>query len=373
MKMILKNAKINNTLKNIYIDNGIIIDVTEAKEDVGIDLNGYSIYPGLIDIHNHGSIGFDVMDCNLEEISIYLAKNGVTSWLPTTVTLDIDSIKKVTETNTNVKGANILGFHLEGPYISYKYKGALNENYIKKPDIDEFNKINNVSLITMAPELEGSIEFIENCNAVVSLGHTDCDYDIAINAINAGAKCLTHTFNAMPPLLHRAPSIIGAAVEKNIYAQIICDGVHIHKAAIIAAYKMFGNERMILISDSIQAAGMSDAVYEFGGKIVTVKDGIAKLSDGTISGSTSNLFKCVKKAIEFGIPQDEAFRMATRTPAELLGVNKGIIEKGYDADLIVVDNELNIVYTIIGGEILQFWGVKKCLLIKRAPFLCTSS
>jgi len=352
--MLLTNANINGTLKNISIQNGKISDITQTTQDEGIDLHGCSVFPGLIDIHTHGAIGFNVMDGQFNEISLYLAKNGITSWLPTTITMDINSIKRVTDSDINVDGAKILGFHLEGPYISLKYKGAMNEKYIKNPDILEFNKIKNVKMVTIAPELDGSLDFIKKSKVIVSLGHTDCDYDNAIEAINAGAKCLTHTFNAMPPLLHRAPSLIGAAVEKNLYAQIICDGVHVHKAAIIAAYKMFGCDRMILISDSMQAAGMSDDVYEFGGKIVTVTNGIAKLQDGTISGSTSNLLQCVRKAVEFGIPLIDAIKMATQTPAKLLGLNKGILEKGYDADLIIVDDDLNIVHTIINGKIIKF-------------------
>lgn len=354
ISILLTNANINGTLKNIYIQDGRIYNILETTQEDGIDLQGCSIFPGLIDIHTHGAMGFDVMEGHFDEISLYLAKNGITSWLPTTITMDIKTIKKVIQSDINVKGAKILGFHMEGPYISYKYKGAMNEKYIKKPDILEFNEMKNIKMVTIAPELEGSINFIKKSSAVVSLGHTDCDYEIAIEAINAGAKCLTHTFNAMPPLLHRAPSLIGAAVEKNLYAQIICDGIHVHKAAILAAYKMFGSDRLILISDSMQAAGMLDGIYELGGKMVTVTNGIARLQDGTISGSTSNLLQCVRKAVEYGIPLCDAIKMATQTPAELLGLNKGVIEKGYDADLIVIDNELNIVHTIIGGEIIKF-------------------
>lgn len=337
--MIYKNAKVNGKLTDIRIENGKFAEIGKINED-GIDLKGQTVIPGLIDIHTHGAVGIDTMDGeNIENISEYLLKNGITSWLPTTMTVDMEDIKRVTDTIPETKGAKILGYHLEGPYISKNRKGAQNEKYIKNPDITEFESLKNIKMVTIAPELPGSMEFIQNCKAVVSIGHTDSDYETTINAIKNGAKCLTHTFNAMPPLNHRNPGPIGAAIDENIYVQVICDGLHIHKSVIKMLYRTFGADRMILISDSMRATGLSDGEYEFGGQMIDVKNGIARTKDGALAGSTSNLRTCVKKAIEFGIPKDDAIKMASETPAKLLGIKKGKIAVGYDADFVVVDDE----------------------------------
>ena len=340
--MIYKNAKINGEIKDIRVENGKFTEIGKINEN-GIDLKGQTVIPGLIDIHTHGAMGVDTMDGeNIEIISEYLLKNGVTSWLPTTMTMDIKDIKRVTDKTPETKGAKILGYHLEGPYISAKYKGAQNEKYIKNPDIAEFESLKNIKMITLAPELTGSMEFIKNCKAVVSIGHTDCNYETAVKAIKNGAKCLTHTFNAMTPFHHRNAGPIGAAIDENIYVQVICDGLHLHKSIITLLYRTFGADRMILISDSMRATGLPDGEYEFGGQMIDVKGGVARTKDGALAGSTSNLMDCVKKAIELGIPKLDAIKMATETPARLLGIKKGKIEVGYDADFVVVDNKMNI-------------------------------
>ena len=340
--MIYKNTNVNGKITDIRVENGKFAEIGKIKEN-GIDLQGKTVIPGLIDIHTHGAMGIDTMDGkDIEKISEYLFKNGITSWLPTTMTVSMEDIKRVTDTIPDTKGAKILGYHLEGPYISKNRKGAQNEKYIKNPDIAEFEALKNIKMVTLAPELPGSMEFIKNCKAVVSIGHTDCDYETALEAIKNGAKCLTHTFNAMPPLNHRNPGPIGAAIDENIYVQVICDGLHIHKSIIKMLYRTFGADRMILISDSMRATGLSDGEYEFGGQMIDVKNGIARTKDGALAGSTSNLMTCVKKAISFGIPKDDAIKMASETPAKLLGIKKGKIEVGYDADFIVVDDEMNV-------------------------------
>ena len=196
-------------------------------------------------------------------------------------------------------------------------------------------------------------QFIKEAGCVVSIGHTDCNYEQAITAINAGADCLTHTFNAMPPMLHRAPGPIGAAVEKGIYAELICDGRHVSKAAVVALYKMFGADRLILISDTIRPAGCPDGVYDSGGLEVFMKDGIAALKDGTLAGGSQPLLYGVKKAVEFGIDFYEAVKMATETPARSLGLNKGRIEPGFDADLLILESDMTVCKTVIGGRVIQ--------------------
>lgn len=351
--MIIKNARVNNIITDILTENGKIIDICKTEATGDIDAGGLYAIPGLIDVHTHGCVGNDTMDAEFAPMCDFYAKNGTTSFLPTTMTADTGSLLKVVNTDTCFPGAQIIGFHLEGPYISKKRKGAQNEDFISEPSLDEFSRFSNVKMITLAPEVPGGAEFIRAVSGktVVSLGHTDCDYQKALEAIESGANCLTHTFNAMPPLLHREPGPIGAAVEKRIYAQIICDGLHVAKAAVLAAYRMFGADRLVFISDSIRPAGLPDGEYESGGLPVIMKNGEARLKDGTLAGSSATLMKCVKKAVEFGIPRDEAVRMASRTPADLLGLKKGRIEIGYDADILLVDGDLEINTVIIGGKI----------------------
>lgn len=353
-KLILKNCRLNGNVSDLVVIDGKIAKIANCPEN-GIDMNGKKIYPGLFDIHAHGICGYDTMDGaqQIAKMSYELAKRGTTSWLPTTMTVDFEKIRNTVNNLPDTKGSNLIGFHMEGPYISEKYKGAQNKEYIKAPKLTEFSTLENIKMVTLAPELCGSDEFIKKCTSVVSIGHTDCDYNTACNAINSGAKCLTHTFNAMPPLHHRNPGPIGAAIDKNIYVQVICDGLHIHPSVIRTLYRLFGKERMILISDSMRATCLSDGEYEFGGQTITVTNGVARTPEGAIAGSTSTLIQCVKKAIEFGISEEDAFYMASRTPAVLMGENKGLIKEGFDADLISVDDNLNIDKVIINGEIFK--------------------
>lgn len=353
--MIIYNAEIGGELKSVEIKNGIIETISDNIADGDIDAGGNRLIPGLIDVHTHGCIGMDTMDADFEPMCRFYAEHGTTSFLPTTMTMGYDALEMVTNAKTDFAGANILGFHFEGPYISPKHKGAQNEKYIKKPSVEDFRRFNNVKMITVAPETEGSMEFIKAVtpDCVVSIGHTDCDYETALRAISNGANCLTHTYNAMPPFHHRNPGPIGAAFEKHIYAQLICDGFHISKPVVLASYRMFGADRLTLISDSIRSAGLPDGEYESGGLKVFLKDGAARLADGTIAGSSATLLDCVKTAVKFGIPFDDAVKMASETPARMLGVKKGRIEKGYDADLLIVDNGLNLKTVIIGGEVFN--------------------
>ena len=187
---------------------------------------------------------------------------------------------------------------------------------------------------------------------MVCLGHTDADYETAMRAARAGARCLTHTFNAMPPLHHRQPSLLGAAFDSDMYAQVICDGKHIHPSAIRILYKLFGADRMVLISDSMRATGLADGDYEFGGLTITVKDKTARTQDGALAGSTSTLFECVRCAIEFGIPEKDAFKMASEIPARLMGLNRGVIVTGRDCDLIILNDNNEVDTVIIGGRII---------------------
>lgn len=350
--MNINNAVVNGKRVNIKTENGKIAAISDTELPNAFDAKGARVIPGLIDVHTHGCAGMDTMDADFEKMCDFYAKHGTTSFLPTTMTMSHDDLLRVTAAKTDFPGAQIMGFHLEGPYISPKHKGAQNEKYIRRPDIAEFREFKRVKMITIAPETEGSMEFIREVTpeCVIALGHTDCDYETALEAIDNGADCLTHTYNAMPPFHHRNPGPIGAAFERNIYAQLICDGFHISKPVVLATYKMFGAERMTLISDSIRCAGLPDGRYESGGLPVILKDGAARLPDGTIAGSCAMLWDCVKKAVEFGIPFEDAVRMATATPAEMLGVKKGKIKPGFDADMLVVDENMNISAVFTAGE-----------------------
>lgn len=355
--MIIYNARLKNKLVSVEICGKTIKSISENTENGDFDAKGLRIIPGLVDVHTHGCVGMDTMDADFEKMCLFYAEHGTTSFLPTTMTMGYDSLIKVTQAKTDFCGANILGFHFEGPYISKKHKGAQNEKFIKDPSAEDFRQFKNVKMITIAPELNGSTEFIKAVtpDCIVSIGHTDCDYDTAIEAIENGANCLTHTYNAMPPFHHRNPGPIGAAFEKHIYAQLICDGFHISKPVVAATFKMFGPERVTLISDSIRPAGLPDGEYESGGLKVFLKNGVARLADGTIAGSTATLLDCVKKAVEFGIPFDDAVQSASTTPSELLRINKGKIAVGYDADLLLVDDNINLKTVIIGGRVFKMF------------------
>ncbi len=349
--MVIKNAKLCNGIFDISIVNGVIDRIgSELCGDDIVDAKGKHVIAGLVDVHLHGFGGNDVSDGKLSEMSIALARAGTTCWLPTTMTDSAENLERITNSELPTEGAVIAGFHLEGPYISPKKKGAQNEAYIQKPDIESFKRFKNVKKITVAPETDGCIEFIKQADCCVSLGHTDCTYEQAIEAIEAGANSLTHTFNAMPPMLHRAPGPIGAAAEKCIYAEVICDGRHVSKAAVLALYKMFGSDRMILVSDTIRPAGCPDGKYDSGGLEVYMKDGVATLEDGTLAGGSQPLLYCVKKAVEFGIDFYEAVKMATETPAASIGLNKGRVAEGFDADLIILKDDLTVDTVIIGGK-----------------------
>lgn len=353
--MIIYNCLIEGRLKSIEIEEGKIKSVGENVSRGDIDAAGRRVIPGLIDIHTHGCNGIDTLDADFEPMCRFYAEHGTTSFLATAMTASYEKLLDVTGSKTDFEGANILGFHLEGPYISPQFKGAQNAEFIQAPNIAGFGGLKNVKLVTLAPEVEGSIDFIRAVapEVVVSIGHTSCDYETALRAIEAGAKSLTHTYNAMPPLHHRRPGPIGAAFEKHIYAEIICDGFHISKPVVLATYAMFGRERMILVSDSIRSAGCPDGEYDSGGLQVFVKNGAAHLADGTIAGSNSMLWGCVKTAVSFGIGFDDAVAMATSTPAALLGVNKGNIKPGYDADLLIISDNMEIDSVIVGGEIFK--------------------
>ena len=345
----LKNVILYGTLTDIGIEGGKIKEIGKTDKD-GEDAGGLKIYPALVDIHTHGCIGFDTMDKedHLREMAEFQLEHGICAFYPTTMTMAKEDIIRATSRDVSFgEGAEIPGFHMEGPFINPKYKGAQNADFIYKPDKEFVGKCKNIKMITIAPELPGSRDFIESSDAVISLGHTDADYDTAMGAFRTGAKCLTHAFNAMPGIHHRAPGPLVAALDSDdVYVQLIADGKHIHPSVIRMYVKAIGEDRVILISDSMCATGLSDGEYTFGGQKIIVSDGTALTEDGHLAGSTSNLFECVKCAIGMGIKEESAVKMASENPARLMGLNKGKIEVGYDADFILVDNNFNLVKTL---------------------------
>ena len=349
-ELILKNVTLfDGRVTDVITQDGKIVSVSKTDKN-GKDCTGMILTSGLIDIHTHGCIGYDASEGGLREMSRHLLPLGVTSWLPTTTTMPLDVISAATK-NLPEQGedeARIIGYHMEGPFLNAEYCGAQKPEWLLPADAAFVNDHPHIKLVTVAPETEGALEEIKKMNAAVALGHSAADYDTAMKAFEAGAKCLTHTFNAMAPLHHRKPSLIGAAFDANAYAQVISDGIHMHPATVRVLYRLFGADRIILISDSIRATDLADGEYAFGGHTITVKDGSARLPDGTLAGSTVTLPICVERAISFGIPPKDAYKMASETPAAMLGLKKGKIEVGYDAEFLLLDTSYKICEVIIG-------------------------
>jgi N-acetylglucosamine-6-phosphate deacetylase len=325
----------------------------QAAEDA-IDLQGATVIPGLVDVHNHGNSGADFSDGDYDglcRMAAYLAANGITSFAPASMTLPYDILEKAFATakqlaDTQPAGcARLMGIQMEGPYFSEKKKGAQNGEYLKTPDYEGFKKLYDgcgglIRIADVAPELPGAEEFIAQARKLctVSVAHTDSDYDHAQAAFAAGATHLTHLYNAMPGIHHRNPGVIPAAVEnEHVRAELICDGMHVHPASVRLAFSMFGGARMILVSDALRCCGMPDGEYELGGQLVFLSGGVARLADGTLAGSSTNLYDCMRKAMVFGIPEADAVRAASYNPACALGAQDkiGSIATGRLADFIV--------------------------------------
>ena len=349
---LIKNVTLHDRLVDIAVEDGKIVKIGNLEGE-GADFGGARIFPGLIDTHSHGCVGEDTMGGDIAKMARWQLSQGITTWYPTTTTMSEEDTVAATLADINVEGgANIPGFHLEGPFINAKYKGAQNEKYVIPANLELLMKAGRVKKVSVAPETEGCIDFIRSCEAVVSLGHTDTDYDTARAAFEAGAVCLTHTFNCMPGMHHRNPGPIPAGAECGAYAELICDGVHVHPAMVKLLIGMYGTDRVVLISDSVRPAGLGDGVYELGGQDIKVIGGKAYTMGGNLAGSTSMLIDCVRCAIRFGIPESDAVKMATEVPARLMGLTeKGKIEVGMDADFIIVDDEFNLIKSVARGEI----------------------
>lgn len=374
--MILKNAKIfDRDFNLIRADISVSGDRIDrlAPELAGkdtLDLTGCLIAPGLVDIHIHGCVGADTCDGTREAIAMMaeqLPKNGVTTFCPTTMTVSLLQIEKALSAVRDCmerppEGAAIRGVNMEGPYISAKRRGAQKEEYVRKPDCQEFKRLYDgcggiIRLVDIAPEREGGLEFIRYASQFcrISLAHSEADYEKAREAFGCGITHVTHLFNAMDGMSHRTPGVVGAVFDdERVRAELICDGFHIHPAVLRTAFRILGEGRTVVVSDSMRAAGMPDGGYELGGQRVQVSGGRARLEDGTIAGSTANLLDEVKNLIRFGIPLRQAVKSATINPASVIGAEReiGSIEEGKRADLIVLDKDFNLILTMIGGKII---------------------
>jgi N-acetylglucosamine-6-phosphate deacetylase len=379
MKYIIKAKEIYSA-KGILNDTGVLVEdgkivgvgVEENSKVTEINLQKYKVLPGLIDMHIHGVNGFDTMDAtyhSLNEISKYLAYNGVTSFLATTVTSSLDkignAISNVNECiNKGLDGARVLGSYIEGPYITKEHKGAHPESFIREININEIEGLvsksnNTVKVMTLAPEKKNVIEaihYLKNNGIKVSMGHTNASYREAIEAVENGAEIAVHIFNGMRGLQNREAGMLGAAlIDDRINVEMICDCVHVDIPLMQIAVRCKKNENLLLITDCMMAGGLKDGEYILGELKVLVKEDIARVESGSLAGSTLKLIDAVKNMVEkVGVPLKDAVNMATINPARVIGIDKelGSIELGKIADIIAVDDGYNIVFTMIGGKVL---------------------
>ena len=330
-----------------------------------IDAKGNYVSAGFIDLHIHGSGGADAMDATpeaLETISSTLLQTGTTSFLATTMTMSIQAIDKalqnIQEHGQKVSGAEILGIHLEGPFINASKHGAQDKRYIQKPNIDLIdNYMNEVKMITIAPEVEGAEDFIKSLtkdhpHIVLSIGHSDASYEKSKESFTWGVSHATHLFNAMNPYHHREPGIVGAVFDsKDVSCDIIADLVHTHPSALELTHKI-KKEKLILITDAMRAGCMKCGSYDLGGQTVTVSEGKATLKDGTLAGSVLKLNEALLNMTkQTSMTRIEAVNAVTKIPAQLLGVKKGQLKVGYDADIVIFDEDFSIILIIVKGKV----------------------
>lgn len=373
VQVVLHNKIVSSA--NVWISEGKIMRIDTGdlpildEEHERIDGSGHLLVPGMIDVHIHGANGFDMMDGteeSIQEVSRACASSGCTSFLATSVSSTMEDLLEMIRSVKRVigqeAGAKIAGIHLEGPYLNPKRKGMQNEKYLRHPNLEEMKMIfqeagSLIKMVTIAPELPGGmdlISFLKEKGVVIAIAHSDATYEEAKQAFTAGASHVTHCFNGMRPIHHRDPGLIVAAFEeKHVSLQAIVDNVHLHPAIIRLMHTLKGPEGMVLITDALQAMGMGDGNYIFGGHSVTVADGIARLEDGTLASSTVTMNEALRYTVEIGISLIDAVQMASTTPANILGFQqKGEISTGFDADLVLLDDEFQVLWTMVGGQIL---------------------
>lgn len=367
--MVIGNAKLFLDGKfvdgSLTVENGVITAIGPAGIPADVDAQGKYLLPGFVDIHTHGAMGEDFSDGKADgmpTMSRYFAAHGVTSFLATTMTLKEETLTPamhvIRDFHRPADGAKCAGIHLEGPFLSYAKRGAQAAENLHKPDAAMFHRLNEASgnmvrLVTVAPEEEGGISFIEAVSKVctVSVGHTTADYDTAMAAYKAGASHATHLYNGMPPLHHRDPGVIAAAFDSGATVELICDGLHIHPAVIRATHQLFGSN-LAIISDSLRCAGMPDGEYELGGQPIEVKNGRATLlNSDTLAGSTSNLLEELQNVVSFGLPLEEAITAVTLTPARAIRMDDkiGSLAVGKCADLVLLNSDLTLDSVYVDG------------------------
>ena len=366
-KIILENGILEN--KVLVFDDKILDILDEAPKNCEIiDAKGKYVSPGFIDIHIHGNMGKDTMDATKEALTTIaksIVRHGVTSFLPTTMTMDQESIYNALDAIKSLMGygedkAEILGAHLEGPFINQKYKGAQNESYIIDPSYEFIEKYKDViKVITYAPEQDEDFKFtkevVKNTDIALSIGHSKATVNQATEAINLGARNITHLFNAMTPLNHRNPGVVGAGLTSDVYCEIIADKIHISEDLFQFILDNKGEDKLILITDSIEAGGLEDGEYSLGGQKVTVKDSQARLESGALAGSVMPLNKMVYNFLNnTNLDIRKVVRLAAINPARSIGIDKtkGSIEIGKDADIILIDEDINCYMTINKGNIV---------------------
>lgn len=378
--MIIKNAFVyteNHEFqkRDIAIQNERIKSITETiysnTQEEALDAEGLYAIPGLVDIHIHGAAGHDFCDASetgLQEIAGYEAQNGILAICPATMSYTEEKLGAVMDAaaaHQNGSGADLVGIHMEGPFVNPRMAGAQNAGCLMNPDAEMLRRLQKrsrglIKIASIAPELDGAMEFIEACKDTVkiSIAHTCADYEQAKKAFALGAKHITHLYNAMPGISHRAPGPIAAAWEGGAKAELITDGVHIHPAIVRMTFRVFGAENVILISDSMRACGLLDGQYELGGQSVTVHGAKAVLTDApnTIAGSVTNLFDCMRRAVlDMEIPLEQAVCAASENPAKAIGIDAdyGSLRTGRYGNVILTDKELHIHKIIQKGRVMQ--------------------
>jgi N-acetylglucosamine-6-phosphate deacetylase len=358
---------------SLLIENGQIVSISSQPVEMDaptLNARGYTLIPGLIDIHTHGGDGADTMDATPEAIytiARFLARHGVTSYLPTTITASAEATRRAIANLRNLPqpedGAQHLGIHLEGPYLCHEQRGAQPAAHLRNPDPAEYAdwfSDDLVRLITLAPELEGAEELIRRAAAKgveIALGHTAADAETARKAVNLGVRQATHIFSGMPAFHHRLLNVLSVALtDDRLYAQAIVDGIHIHPDVVRMLVRIKSPRHLILISDSIRAAGLGDGEYDLGGETVRVQNGITRRAyDGGLAGSTLTMDAALQNVMKFAnLSLADALPMATSVPAEAMGWSgrKGVIRVGADADLVLLDKNLNVCLTMVAGRIV---------------------